>query len=201
MAADEITLDARSLRGLAHPLRLRLLGLLRESGPSTATALAAQVGQSSGVTSYHLRQLAAYGFVVEDSQGRTSRRERWWKAVHRYTVLEPLPDADVETTLLVGEYLRSVANAYADRVLRFAEGLGDTNTALGEGWAEVADLSDWSFVLTVEQARELNEHVHALMERQAPHDPSQPLAEGSARVIVQLQVMPTVSPPPLDAAQ
>ena len=75
--------DARSLRGLAHPLRLQLLGLLRSDGPATATQLAVRTGQSSGATSYHLRQLAAYGFVIEDAERTTGRRERYWRAAHR----------------------------------------------------------------------------------------------------------------------
>ena len=110
---SRIHLDARSLRGLAHPVRLKVLGRLREGGPSTATALAAELGESSGVTSYHLRQLAQYGFVVEDDTPRASRRERWWRAAHRTTVLETHVSDDVETTMLVDEYLRSVAGAYA----------------------------------------------------------------------------------------
>lgn len=65
--------DIRTLRALAHPLRNRLLGLLRLEGPSTATLLGARVGESSGWTSYHLRQLATYGFV-EEVQGRGAGR-------------------------------------------------------------------------------------------------------------------------------
>ena len=64
-------LDARSLRGLAHPLRMRLLTALRRGGPATASQLAEKLGESSGATSYHLRQLAAHGFV-EDAP------EQWW---------------------------------------------------------------------------------------------------------------------------
>jgi DNA-binding transcriptional ArsR family regulator len=81
-APDEevVTPDARSLRGLAHPLRLQLLGLLRMDGPATATQLAERTGQSSGATSYHLRQLAAYGFVIEDLDRTTGRRDRYWRA-------------------------------------------------------------------------------------------------------------------------
>jgi DNA-binding transcriptional ArsR family regulator len=56
---DAVMLDPHNLRGLAHPLRVRLLGLLRSDGSSTATRLAERLGQSSGATSYHLRQLAA----------------------------------------------------------------------------------------------------------------------------------------------
>ena len=68
--------DVRALHALAHPLRNRLLGLLRLEGPSTAT----RVGESSGSTSHHLRQLAADGFVEEvPGQGAG----RWWQARHR----------------------------------------------------------------------------------------------------------------------
>lgn len=59
------SLDARSLRGLAHPLRMRLLDALRFGGPATASQLAAKLGESSGATSYHLRQLAAHGFIED----------------------------------------------------------------------------------------------------------------------------------------
>ena len=41
--------DPQVLRALAHPLRGRLLGLLRVDGPSTATRLAERVGESSGL--------------------------------------------------------------------------------------------------------------------------------------------------------
>ena len=76
--------DPETLRAVAHPLRVRLLGLLRVDGPDTASGLGRKVGESSGATSYHLRQLARYGFVVEDDE-QPSRRERRWRAAHRYT--------------------------------------------------------------------------------------------------------------------
>jgi DNA-binding transcriptional ArsR family regulator len=80
------TSDAAAVRALAHPLRLRLLDLLRFEGPSTATLLGRQVGESSGSTSYHLRQLARYGFI-EEAPGRGGR-ERWWRFRHRRLTLE-----------------------------------------------------------------------------------------------------------------
>lgn len=188
-----VHLDARSLRGLAHPMRVRLLGLLREHGPSTATALAATVGESSGVTSYHLRQLAAYGFVVEDETPRASRRQRWWRAAHRMTVLEPLPDRDPDTDLLVDEYLRSIAASYADRILRFTEGLATTRDVLGTAWGDVAELSDWRLELTPEQAGALGRDISEILGRYPAVDPARPLAEGTESVVVQLQLMPTIT--------
>src|SRR3954447_528131 len=76
--------DVRALRAISHPLRNRLLALLRLDGPATASQLGRVVGESSGSTSYHLRQLAAYGFV-EEAPGHGNARERWWRARHRMT--------------------------------------------------------------------------------------------------------------------
>lgn len=72
--------DANSLRGLAHPLRVQICDRLGRFGSATATQLADSLGESSGATSYHLRQLEKYGFVEEDTE-RGSRRERWWRRV------------------------------------------------------------------------------------------------------------------------
>src|SRR3954467_11552179 len=54
---------------------MALLAALRMDGPSTATRLAERLGESSGSTSYHLRQLAAFGFV-EEGHGEGKPRER-----------------------------------------------------------------------------------------------------------------------------
>src|SRR3712207_7836256 len=62
--------------------RSALLGLLRSEGPSTASKLGQRLGESSGSTSYHLRQLAALGFV-EEVPGQGTARERWWRARDR----------------------------------------------------------------------------------------------------------------------
>lgn len=45
---------------------------------SNSTAVAKAFGESTGVTSYHLRQLAAAGFIEEDETRRRGR-ERWWR--------------------------------------------------------------------------------------------------------------------------
>src|SRR5579862_3303759 len=81
--------DAGAVRALTHPLRLELLDLLRFEGPSTASRLARRVAESSGATSYHLRQLARHGFIERDP--RDGGREVWWR--HREQKLA-LPDAD-----------------------------------------------------------------------------------------------------------
>jgi DNA-binding transcriptional ArsR family regulator len=86
--------DARALRAYAHPVRMRLIGLLRQVGPMTATQLAERLGESSGSTSYHLRQLARFG-LVEEAGGGTGR-EKPWRATALFT---HLPDTETSTAM------------------------------------------------------------------------------------------------------
>ncbi|PPF80279.1 ArsR family transcriptional regulator [Subtercola sp. Z020] len=74
------SIDMTSLKGLAHPLRVRILDALSTYGPNTSSGLAERFGESSGSMSYHLRQLEKHGFVREDAS-RGSSRERWWERV------------------------------------------------------------------------------------------------------------------------
>ncbi|KJK36737.1 ArsR family transcriptional regulator [Streptomyces variegatus] len=154
-------LDARSLRGLAHPLRMQLLDALRFGGPATASQLAQKLGESSGATSYHLRQLAEYGFV-EDAPERGKGRERWWKAVHNGLRFDDslLDDADPAVRGAADMYLHELATTQTR----------DLSTWIGnrdswpEEWARSWDMSSATLTLTPELTRELVEKMHALVE-------------------------------------
>ena len=191
---DVVSPDPRSLRGLAHPLRLQLLGMLRADGPATASRLAARTGQSSGATSYHLRQLAAYGFVVEDT-GLGNGRDRWWRAAHRATRFELPPDADEEARAVGEEYLRVVANAHARRVESAIAGLATVEADLGVGWSEILRLSDVQLRLTAGEAHELLAELRAVAARYRADDPESvdQAPEDARRVLLQLQVLPVAS--------
>jgi DNA-binding MarR family transcriptional regulator len=76
-------LDVVALKALAHPLRTQLWDALM-TGPATASQLAERLGESSGLTSYHLRQLAKHGFI-EEVPGRGTARERFWRVVEAET--------------------------------------------------------------------------------------------------------------------
>jgi DNA-binding transcriptional ArsR family regulator len=65
-----------ALKALSHPLRSAMLQHLRDHGPCTATELAEVFSESSGQTSYHLRQLARFG-LIEPVQGKDARERRW----------------------------------------------------------------------------------------------------------------------------
>ena len=181
---DMTTLRAHNLRGIAHPLRVRLLNLLREDGPSTATRLAERTGQSSGATSYHLRQLAQYGFAEEDPT-REGGRERWWRATTQTTSLkaETYREAPVETEA----YLRAVATEYADRVDRWLNQVD----LLGDRWDEGATLSNWRFKLTPDEAEQLLAELTAVIDRYRK-DPAGTVdgPAGAERVDLQVQLMP-----------
>lgn len=185
---DSVVLDAKGLRALAHPVRVQLVGLLRKHGPSTATRLAERLDVNSGTASYHLRQLAAAGFVAEDT-GRGNARERWWRSVHQLTRFnhEDLAEREPEAALA---YLRSVHNAH---VLRTQQGLNGLQT-LPRPWREVFDMSDATLRLTPAQAQELRTEILAVIDRYpraaADEDP-----EATERVWVNFQVLPEADIP------
>lgn len=181
--SQELLLDARRIRGIAHPLRVRILDLLRRGGPLTATGLAERLGQSTGATSYHLRQLATYGFVVEDSD-RGTARERWWKAAHRTTVLNEssgVDPADAEA------YLRAVVDATAARGQRFVNEMA----ALPDEWRGAFTFNNVSLRLTPEEAARLIEEVNAVLDRyRRDHAPDAP--EGAEHVAATFNLLPRV---------
>ena len=77
--------DSRTLAALAHPLRRRLLDVLKVDGPATASMLAERTGQAVGNVSHHLHVLAACDLVAEAPELARDKRERWWRLVARAT--------------------------------------------------------------------------------------------------------------------
>lgn len=177
-------LDATSIRGLAHPTRLRTLGILRSEGPATATTLAARLGLNTGATSYHLRQLAAHGFIVEDEALGTAR-ERWWRAAHHTTFFDRESLAGDDR----GEaYVRAVAQTYAERILRAV----DDYATLPPEWQAAGTLSDVILRLTPDEARRLREGLLEVTSRYRRHDPEDTggAPKDAVPVSVQIQSIP-----------
>jgi len=151
--------DSSVLKGLAHPLRGRLLGLLRTEGPSTATRLAGRLGESSGATSYHLRQLEAYGFVGEH---RREGRERWWQAMHQMTSWDPAELVEQPGGLEANQQMQRLQVEAMGRQLRAWAERGHVH---GPQWAAVAGLSDYVLHLTPAQTRECLDELYAVLDR------------------------------------
>jgi DNA-binding MarR family transcriptional regulator len=72
--------SAAELKAMTHPLRQRIVRHLSTHGPATSTTLAQVLGENTGTTSYHLRQLERFGFIEEIPE-RSTGRERWWRSV------------------------------------------------------------------------------------------------------------------------
>ncbi|MGW4454944.1 ArsR/SmtB family transcription factor [Streptomyces albidoflavus] len=186
------TLDPRSLRGLAHPLRMRLFRALRESGPATASQLAGRLDESSGATSYHLRQLAAYGFA-EDAPEHGKGRERWWRATSQGIRLEPdrLNLADPVQRGAVDVLMHEIADNHTEELSTWLATRHEWPTA----WQEAYDLSDYSYRLTPAQAVELRERAGELLESFRAYEAQNADAEDAAPYRVHLHGFPRNTSP------
>ncbi len=174
-------LTPESLKALAHPIRVRLLGLLRLEGPATASALAKRTGESSGLTSYHLRQLEKAGFVEEDVE-RGNARDRWWKAAQESTRMDATSlDDDPETQIAADAYLQTVARLSWKRLDHWLA----TSRRWSRRWQQASNQSDVNLSLTAAEAVRLGEALDELIEsfRREPR-------KGDERVVVQFQLFP-----------
>jgi DNA-binding transcriptional ArsR family regulator len=183
--------DVRALRALAHPLRNRLLGQLRLNGPATASQLGRVVGESSGSTSYHLRQLAEYGFV-EEVEGQGTARERWWRARHRMTSWQA---ADLVAQEGGAEVQDEITRLQLDMHARVLEAWHVQKDGLEPAWTEAASLSDYALRLRPDQARALADELEAVATRWLAAHPADQAAEGSELVSLLIDVVPVTEWP------
>lgn len=160
------TSDPARIRALAHPLRLRLLDLLDDDGPATATECARATGESVASCSFHLHQLAKYGFV-EPAERRG--REKPWRSVSsgRSTRYDP----DVPGSLrAAGEMARVVIDREAQRLHAWIDAAPRDDDA----WLLASVMTTQSFWATRDELAALSAEVQALTERFAgrSQDPS-----------------------------
>nr|WP_157529862.1 ArsR family transcriptional regulator [Microtetraspora niveoalba] len=155
-----------------------------------ATRLAELLSVNSGTARYHLRQLAAAGFVEEDTE-RGNARERWWRSVHQSTWLDDpeLAEREPEATMA---YLNSVAATYTLRVQRTINEL----PAMPRAWRNSWDMSDCTLRLTPEEAASLREELWAVITRYRRDTPEAAGApEGAERVSVISHILPELDAP------
>jgi len=163
---------------LAQPLRLRLFELLAE-GPATGARLAARVGESRGLTSYHLRVLARSGAIAEDPALGT-RRERWWRRIDE-PVVWPTPP-DVEGRAITDRARATMFARDLEVRRRFVAGVPSAD------WQRSAFVGNWFVDLTPAEADELGRRVLVLVDelRRLPKRP------GAEPAFVSLNVLPVV---------
>ena len=193
-------IDAEQLKALAHPLRYQLLDALTQRGPATASQLAEQLGESSGATSYHLRQLAKHGFI-EEVPGRGSGRERWWQRVPGGITIEGFEyrqRADTrDAALTVGREIQRVRDERRQRWL--AEG----GERWSKDWVQATLDSDAHLILTSDELAELQRTLIATVTEYAERSDQrrEDPPPGSAHVEVQVYLFPTDPAGPAGDAQ
>ena len=181
------SVDLPSLKALAHPLRVALLHALTTHGAQTASALAQRLGESSGSTSYHLRQLERAGFVREVAE-RGTARERWWERA--------IGPVDVWTPELVGmregrAAAAAVLGAWSDEGSRLLQhfidhGEDDFSPEVNDA-ARIATLHGH---LAADELRALTADVEALILERLATSRIHEGDEDALRVLVQLHVFP-----------
>jgi DNA-binding transcriptional ArsR family regulator len=177
--------DVTALKALAHPVRLRMLGMLRIDGPATATQLATRLGLNSGATSYHLRQLAQYGFI-EDAPG-PSRRDRWWRASHELTSV-PAVETEGEAFDMDVAFTQAILSLQVSLMQKAVEEYAELPLA----WRKASTASDIIIPLTSEKAEALTKRLSDIvMEAMSEAPPlGEPLPPDMVPFMVLLHAFP-----------
>jgi predicted ArsR family transcriptional regulator len=149
---QKVITDAQTMRALSHPVRIALLEALSIEGQLTATEAGEVIGESSTTCSFHLRQLAKYGFVEEAGGGKG--RARPWRLVHhglRFSSDQEDPEAEVAAGTL--------ARLYRERQLVRMSTWLETRRSYSREWRDAASNSDLVVWLTPQELAELSERL------------------------------------------
>lgn len=171
-------MTAEKLKGLAHPLRSKMFTMLSNKGPATATQLAQALGESSGSTSYHLRQLAKYGLIEEDPRDDNAK-ERWWRRTPGAVNVSPPKSGESPAGKAQRElYYRLWQQERNAMILDyFVNGERENSPE----WVQASSLSSRALWLTREELSELSAELHQALDRWQEGRSERPLvAEGVA---------------------
>ena len=155
--------DPQALRALAHPVRLRLIGLLRTEGPSTATLLARRLDESSGTTSYHLRELARYGLVerVSAGEGDGDGRERPWRPTA--TGFSYGPAAGEPGDDVAADAQRQLLHAGVEAEAELAHAAIDRHADWPAAWRQAESMATYGLLVSAGELLALTAAIDALL--------------------------------------
>ncbi len=149
--------DPRALRAYAHPVRMKLIGLLRTEGPLTATRAAELLGESTGTCSFHLRQLAKYG-LIEEAGGGTGR-EKPWRATAAFTTWDAIAETP-EAAAATGLLNTVLVEGYFEQLTRWLEARPNEPPE----WQDAAGFGDSIMYVTADELAELSRRVRELVD-------------------------------------
>jgi DNA-binding transcriptional ArsR family regulator len=149
--------DARTLRALAHPVRIALLEALVIGGAMTATEVSERIGESPTTCSFHLRQLAKYGFV-EEAGGGVGRARPW-----RMTSIGMsfAPGGDPEAKVAAEAALR----LFRERQFARYQTWRATQASYPQEWRDASEDSAFMFYLTAGELEQMGREVSEVLMR------------------------------------
>jgi DNA-binding transcriptional ArsR family regulator len=151
--------DPRTMRALAHPMRIRLLEVLSDAGELTATEAGERLGESPASCSFHLRQLAKYGFVEEAPHAGGGRRRPWRRKGVGTTFSDVHDDPETrEAAIALSRVLRDRHLASAQRGL-------EVSLALPAEWRRAVGMSDYTLYVTPEELTAITHEILAVWRR------------------------------------
>lgn len=178
--------DIEALKALAHPLRQQMLAWLQRHGSATSADLAVTFTADRGATSYHLRQLARFGFIEEDG-ARSAGRRRYWRAVPQDLRL-PRRGANADIDAEVGTAAQEIARLWRERAEGHLAGFLADPDAFGD-FGTAAMHSFGGTTLTAGELAEFAEEYIALLNRWRREPDQAP--PGSRHITVLFNAFPT----------
>ena len=148
--------DAQTMRALAHPVRIAIVEALSLGGALTATEVGERIGESSTTCSFHLRQLAKYGWVEEAGGGKG--RARPWRMTSIGFQMSSAHD-DPATTIAAS----ALSRLFRERQLGRYQTWAQTRTSYPREWQEAAGDSEYLFYLTPAELQQLNRELQDLI--------------------------------------
>lgn len=182
-------IDLAALKVMAHPLRVRILDELSKFGPLTASGLGERLGESSGATSYHLRQLAKHDFVLE-VDGMGSARERWWRRAPVGLSMDPTelgdtPGGREAYDLVNREFRRNQEHALDDFMARGAD-------LLPELWMKASAISTSNLKMTADELEAFSARVYEVLDEAVSAYRERVVPVGARPVQVQFNAFPII---------
>lgn len=155
--------DLDALKVFTHPLRIHLYRALFTARTATASHLADQVDEAVSLVSYHLRKMAAHGFIVEAPEHSTDGRERWWKvsAERGFSFRSADFDDRPEGAAVLAQVTRQLLATRAERYEQYL----DQQSAWPREWTNASFSSEYMPLLTSAELQQMAEEVGELMQR------------------------------------
>lgn len=167
--------DARSMRALAHPLRIELFERLAIEGEATASELAPLVGSTPSNCSFHLRTLAEAGFI-ERVPGHTGRH-RPWRVIEVTQNWSSAAEGDED----LAQATTALESSYREwEFERIRQAAAEENPPQ---WQDAFTSIGSTLLLTPEESRELGDQIVALIDEYVPRWDDPTLRPDDARPV------------------